>query len=115
MTRKFTNSAIAAVLAGFIAAVPGIAGDRILARVPMQGMRKTIASRMTQSLQEAAQLTSGWESDISELLAMRKRFVAREEQLGTRVSMNAFLIKALVCAVGRSPKGMDFMGQIKWR
>jgi pyruvate dehydrogenase E2 component (dihydrolipoamide acetyltransferase) len=72
-------------------------GDRILAKIPMQGMRKTIASRMTQSLQEAAQLSSGWESDITELLAVRKRFVAREEQLGTRVSMNAFLIKAMAC------------------
>jgi pyruvate/2-oxoglutarate dehydrogenase complex dihydrolipoamide acyltransferase (E2) component len=80
-----------------------LGGDRILAKIPMQGMRKTIASRMTQSLQEAAQLSSGWESDITELLAVRKRFVAREEQLGTRVSMNAFLIKAMACAIKQVP------------
>ena len=84
-------------------AVAASGGDRILAKVPMQGMRKTIASRMTQSLQEAAQLSSGWESDITELLAVRKRFVAREEQLGTRVSMNAFLIKAMACAIKQVP------------
>ncbi|MCZ6829240.1 MAG: dihydrolipoamide acetyltransferase family protein [Gammaproteobacteria bacterium] len=86
---------------GMAAATVG--GDRILAKIPMQGMRKTIASRMTQSLQEAAQLSSGWESDITELLAVRKRFVAREEQLGTRVSMNAFLIKAMACAIKQVP------------
>ena len=34
---------------------------------------------------------------------MRKSFVTREEQLGTRVSMNAFLIKALVCAIKQVP------------
>jgi pyruvate/2-oxoglutarate dehydrogenase complex dihydrolipoamide acyltransferase (E2) component len=78
-------------------------GDRILARVPMQGMRKTIASRMVQSLQETAQLSSAWESDITDLLAMRKSFIAREEQLGTRVSFNAFLIKAMVYAVRQVP------------
>jgi pyruvate/2-oxoglutarate dehydrogenase complex dihydrolipoamide acyltransferase (E2) component len=78
-------------------------GDRILARLPMQGMRKTIASRMVQSLQEAAQLSSSWESDITDLMAMRKSFIAREEQLGTRVSFNAFLIKAMVYAIRQVP------------
>jgi pyruvate dehydrogenase E2 component (dihydrolipoamide acetyltransferase) len=80
-----------------------VGGDRVLARVPMQGMRKTIASRMLQSLQETAQLSSAWESDITNLMAMRKSFTAREEQLGTRVSFNAFLIKAMVYAVRQVP------------
>ena len=80
-----------------------VGGNRVLARVQMQGMRKTIASRMLQSLQEAAQLSSAWESDITDLMAMRKSFVAREEQLGTRVSFNAFLIKAMAYAVRQVP------------
>ena len=80
-----------------------VGGNRVAARVPMQGIRKTIASRMVQSLQETAQLSSAWESDITDLLAMRKSFVAREEQLGTRVSFNAFLIKAMVYAVRQVP------------
>jgi pyruvate/2-oxoglutarate dehydrogenase complex dihydrolipoamide acyltransferase (E2) component len=75
----------------------------VLARVPMQGIRRTIANRMTQSLQETAQLSSHWESDITDLLDFRAGFVAREEQLGTRVSMNAFLVKALVYAVRQVP------------
>jgi pyruvate/2-oxoglutarate dehydrogenase complex dihydrolipoamide acyltransferase (E2) component len=84
-----------------LAAAPS-AGD-VLARIPIQGMRRTIASRMTQSLHEAAQLSSAWESDITDLLEVRAGFVAREEQLGTRVSMNAFLVKALVYAVRQVP------------
>jgi pyruvate/2-oxoglutarate dehydrogenase complex dihydrolipoamide acyltransferase (E2) component len=75
----------------------------VLARIPMQGMRRTIANRMTQSLREAAQLSSNWESDITDLLDVRAGFVAREEQLGTRVSMNAFLVKALVYAIRQVP------------
>lgn len=73
------------------------------ARIPLKGMRKTIADRMMQSLQTTAQLSSNWESDITELLATRKKFVAREEQLGTKVSMNAFIIKAICYAIKQVP------------
>jgi pyruvate dehydrogenase E2 component (dihydrolipoyllysine-residue acetyltransferase) len=86
-----------------VAPIAGAGGDRVLARVPMKGIRKSIASRMVQSLQEAAQLSSNWESDISNLLSMRKHFLAREEQFGTRVSVNALLIKAMVHAIARVP------------
>ena len=86
-----------------VAPIAGVGGERVLARVPMKGIRKAIASRMVQSLQEAAQLSSNWETDISNLLSMRKNFLAREEQLGTRVSVNAFLIKAMVHAIARVP------------
>lgn len=73
-------------------------------RIPMKGtVRATIARRMVESLQTAAQLSSSWESDITQLIKARKRYVAMEEQLGTRVSMNAFLIKALVCAIKQVP------------
>jgi pyruvate/2-oxoglutarate dehydrogenase complex dihydrolipoamide acyltransferase (E2) component len=73
-------------------------------RIPMKGtVRATIARRMVDSLQTAAQLSSSWESDITQLIKARKRYVAMEEQLGTRVSMNAFLIKALACAIKQVP------------
>ena len=96
---------ILAALASGAGAVEASAdgAPRVTARIPMQGMRKTIANRMTQSLQQSAQLSSAWESDITDLLALRKTFVAREEQLGTRVSFNAFLVKALVYAVRQVP------------
>jgi len=73
-------------------------------RIPMKGtVRATIARRMVESLQNAAQLSSAWESDITKLIKARKRLVAMEEQLGTRVSMNAFLIKAMACAIKQVP------------
>jgi pyruvate dehydrogenase E2 component (dihydrolipoamide acetyltransferase) len=81
----------------------GAEGSRELARIPMTGMRKTIADRMLQSLQTTAQLSSGWESDITDLLAARKTFVARAEQLGTKVSVNAFIIKAIAYAIKQVP------------
>jgi pyruvate dehydrogenase E2 component (dihydrolipoamide acetyltransferase) len=73
-------------------------------RIPMKGtVRATIARRLVDSLQTAAQLSSNWESDITSLIKVRRGFVAREEALGTRVSMNAFLIKAMACALKQVP------------
>ncbi len=84
---------------------PAASGPRVeKLRIPMKGtVRATIARRMVDSLQTTAQLSSAWESDITKLIKARKRFVAMEDQLGTRVSMNAFLIKAMVCALKRVP------------
>lgn len=78
-------------------------GEAVLARVPLSGIRGTIANRMQSSLQQTAQLTSNWESDITELLRVRATFAAREEQLGTRVSVNALLIKAMTYAIRQVP------------
>ena len=73
------------------------------ARIPMKGARKTIADRMMQSLNSTAQLSSFWESDITDLLALRRELVEREEALGTPVSVNAFLVKAIVYGVRQVP------------
>ncbi len=80
-----------------------VGGTRELARIPMTGMRKVISERMLQSLQTTAQLSSGWESDITDLLAARKKFVARADQLGTKVSVNAFIIKAIAYGIKQVP------------
>ena len=89
--------------AGRAPAVSAAGGWIEKARIPFSGTRKTIAERMTQSLQSTAQLSSFWESDITDLLAMRRKFAEREEQLGTRVSVNSFLIKAIIYGVRRVP------------
>jgi pyruvate/2-oxoglutarate dehydrogenase complex dihydrolipoamide acyltransferase (E2) component len=71
--------------------------------VPMQGMRAVIARRMVDSLQTAAQLSHFSEVDASKLLAARASLVAQEKLLGTRVSLNAFIIKAIAHACQAVP------------
>jgi len=74
------------------------------ARIPVKGkVRATIAKRMLESLHSSAQLSSAFESDLTRLLQVRESFLSREQQLGTRVSMNAFLIKAIVYAIHQLP------------
>jgi pyruvate/2-oxoglutarate dehydrogenase complex dihydrolipoamide acyltransferase (E2) component len=72
-------------------------------RIPFRGVRATIARRLVESLQTSAQLSAFWEVDITNLLALRQQFVEREEQFGTRVSINAFLVKALASAAMQVP------------
>lgn len=82
---------------------PNEASEHVLAKLPLSGLRKTIANRMVQSLQSTAQVSCHWESDITQLLAQRAELVAQEALLGTRVSVNAFLIRALVYAIRQVP------------
>jgi len=72
-------------------------------RIPFSGKRAAIAKRLVESLQSSAQLSSFWEVELDQLLALRQQFLAREEQLGTRVSINAFLVKAIAYAAARVP------------
>lgn len=72
-------------------------------RIPFRGARAAIAKRMVESIQSSAQLSSFWEVELDQLLALRQQFLAREEQLGTRVSINAFLVKAIAYAAARVP------------
>jgi len=79
------------------------AHDQVLATIPLTGLRGTIATRMMESLHKSAQLSSNWESDITRMLEMRGDIVGKADILGTRVSVNAFLIKALAYAIRRVP------------
>jgi len=71
--------------------------------VPLKGMRGAIARRMTQSLQTSAQLSQFSEVDATRLLKARKRFIAHADTYGTRVSVNAFVVKAIAVACQAVP------------
>ncbi|MEH6607047.1 MAG: dihydrolipoamide acetyltransferase family protein [Pseudomonadales bacterium] len=73
------------------------------ARIPVVGMRAAISRNMMSQMQNTATLAQQAEADITELLALRKKFAAREEQFGTKVSVNAFFIKAIACAAKQYP------------
>jgi pyruvate/2-oxoglutarate dehydrogenase complex dihydrolipoamide acyltransferase (E2) component len=72
-------------------------------RIPFKGVRATIAKRMMESLDTTAQLSTFWEVELDTLLALRQSFVERQEQLQTRVSVNAFLVKAIAHAATQVP------------
>lgn len=79
------------------AAAPAAEADEITA-IPWTGVRKTIARNMMTSLQQSAQCTAMCQVDVTDLLALRQKYVEGEDYLGCRVTVNDLLCMA-VCRV----------------
>jgi len=63
--------------------------------IKLSGMRKTIAKRLTQSMQEAPHIYLSVDIRLDKLLAMRSEVNAALEKQGVKLSVNDMLIKAL--------------------
>lgn len=69
-------------------------------KTPVIGMRKVIAQRMQQSLQQSAQLTHHAKADITELLALKKKTAAHvETQFHGKLTVTDFIARAVVLAL----------------
>lgn len=73
--------------------------------IPMKGMRAAIARNMTASLQEMAQLTHGYEADVTELVRFREQM---KQQLGPEAgripTVTDFIAQAVVRGLAQHPE-----------
>ncbi len=73
-------------------------------RVPMTRLRARIAERLVEVQQSAAMLTTFNEVDLSEVMALRKRYRDQfEKNYGVRLGFMSFFVKAAVQALRRFP------------
>ena len=72
-------------------------------RVPLKGIRKTIADNMIRSLSETAQVTSMDDIDISKLWRIRNREKKVLEKQGVKLTFLPFIIKAVIAAIKEHP------------
>jgi pyruvate dehydrogenase E2 component (dihydrolipoamide acetyltransferase) len=70
---------------------------------PLDGMRKTVARRMTESFRDIPHFPLTVDMDIDALLAARAQINAVAKDEGGRVSVNDLLIKACASALKRVP------------
>ncbi len=78
--------------------------DRTEQRVPMTRLRARIAERLVDAQQTAAMLTTFNEVDLTEVIALRKRYREPfEKQHGVRLGYMSFFAKAAVEALKRFP------------
>lgn len=70
-------------------------GRRVKSVIPLKGMRKVIAEHMHRSLSTAAQLTLTAEIDMTEMVKLRKSLVAKEKDLGIRITYTDLLVLAI--------------------
>lgn len=72
-------------------------------RVPLKGIRKTIAANMVKSLQENAQLTTMDEIDVSKLWRLREKEKKHFAIQGFKLTFLPFIVKACIGALKENP------------
>ncbi|WP_298631540.1 2-oxo acid dehydrogenase subunit E2 [uncultured Thermus sp.] len=71
---------------------------------PMSGVRKATLRAMARAWAQVPMVTHFDEADITELEALRKRYAKRAEERGFRLTLTAFLLKALALTLKAFPK-----------
>jgi pyruvate dehydrogenase E2 component (dihydrolipoamide acetyltransferase) len=94
-----STSGANAAAAGAGAPAPAAIGKPHVRSVPMRGMRKTIADRMSQSLHQSAQLTITTEADVTAAVELRERLVRQFD-----FTYGDLLIQAVARALLRHPR-----------
>ena len=72
--------------------------------IPLDGMKKTVARRMTDSFRDVPHFPLNIDLEIDTLLAARSRINALLEKDGVKVSVNDLVIKACAMALKRVPE-----------
>jgi pyruvate dehydrogenase E2 component (dihydrolipoamide acetyltransferase) len=72
--------------------------------IPLDGMRKTVARRMTDSFRDVPHFPLTIDIEIDELLAARAKINAMLEKQGVKVSVNDMVIKAAAVGLMRVPE-----------
>lgn len=78
-------------------------GLREPVHIPLTPIRKAIARNMLSSLNTMAQTSDSVEVDVTELVNMRKRLAAHQEQLGVKITINDLLSYAAVKMIKTHP------------
>lgn len=80
-----------------------VASENKVTKIPLAGMRKTIAERMMAAKHSAASTYVFFDIDVSKLLNIQRTYLAREATLGTRISLITLYAKALATALESVP------------
>lgn len=82
------------------AALPSVPLSESVHRTAVTGMRKVIATRMTDSLQQSAQLTMNLKADVTDLLALQSQAAAHvQKQYEMKLTITDFVARAVTLAL----------------
>ncbi|MEM8790826.1 MAG: pyruvate dehydrogenase complex dihydrolipoamide acetyltransferase [Pseudomonadota bacterium] len=84
-------------------AVKAMYQDRAFEEMPLDGMRKTIAARLTEAKQTIPHFYLRRDIELDALMALRKQMNARGEARGVKLSVNDYIIKACAVALQEVP------------
>lgn len=72
-------------------------------RIPLRGVRRATAKRMTESVSKAAHVTHFDEADVTELAKIRNELKVRAEEKGVKLTFLPFIVKAVISALEQHP------------
>ncbi|MFT5674464.1 MAG: 2-oxoglutarate dehydrogenase E2 component (dihydrolipoamide succinyltransferase) [Paraglaciecola sp.] len=88
-----------------VASAPALSGERTEKRVPMTRLRKTIATRLLESKNSTAMLTTFNEVNMKPIMDLRKQYQESfEKRHGIRLGFMSFYVKAVTEALKRFPE-----------
>ena len=79
-------------------------GLGIVERIPLRGVRRTMAKRMAESLAKQAQVTTMDEADVTVVRRIREKERTVATERGVRLTYLAFVVKACTSALKRFPR-----------
>jgi pyruvate dehydrogenase E2 component (dihydrolipoamide acetyltransferase) len=97
--------------------VKGQRGPAVRRTLPLSGMRRTIAQRMSQSTREAPQFNLSVDVDMSRALAVVEDWRAAQAEGQPRMTLTALLVKTCAWALQRHPAlnaGFEDEAIIEW-
>ena len=74
-----------------------------LERIPLRGVRRATARKMSESVSKAAHVTHFEEADATELVRIREEFKQKANQKTIKLTFLPFIVKALVAALKEHP------------
>ena len=108
ITKDDVERAAAAPPAPVAAPVFASGEDRV---VPVRGMRKTIATRMFESLQSSAQLTMDMDANMDDAVKLRSQLVDEWQDEGVRPTYTDLVIRAAAKALEKHPLMNSVFGE----
>ncbi len=72
-------------------------------KIPVKGVRRTVANRMLEASQKTAPVTSFDEADVTHLTEIREKEKKRLEKKGVHLTFMPFIIKAVIAALKNHP------------
>ena len=72
-------------------------------RVPLHGVKKTVANKMTESIFTAVQLTNMNEADVTGLADLREKEKAKYEKEGVKLTFMPYLVKVVALCLKEHP------------
>ena len=86
------------------AATAGDAGDTSAERIKLRSIRRSTAKQVSRAWAEIPHVTHQDEIDITDLEILRRNHAAQAEEVGAKLTLTPFIVKALAGALGEHPR-----------